>query len=130
MNSSVMSAAASQMEDPPNPDALGSLTTHLSRPMAPTLSAAAAAADPTAVLSTIPGFCGWSSSFLTLHAETEAMAASAATTRVIPRARFVCIIMIIVLGDGYQYLRLRRSVKYVGSPVVWNSFCASDCVSP
>jgi hypothetical protein len=46
-----------------------------------------------------------------LHAETDAMAAHAATARVIPRARFVCIIMIIVLGDEYQYLRLRRSVK-------------------
>ena len=49
MNSSDMSADASQIDEPPKPATLGSETTNLSRPIAPILSAAAADGEPTAV---------------------------------------------------------------------------------
>src|SRR5438067_11940539 len=64
-NSSVKSPDATQSDDHAKPVALGSLESTFNRPIAPTLSAAAAAGERTAVESTIPGFCGSSSSLLT-----------------------------------------------------------------
>src|SRR5690242_9171051 len=54
----------------------------------------------------MPGFCGWSSSFLMSQPEISATAAMAAVAPTIPRARFVCIIIIIVLGGGGSVLEI------------------------
>jgi len=68
MNSSDSKPLASHTDEPPNPAGAGSLTTHLSRPIAPIFSAAAAVGEPTADWSISPGFCGCSNSSFTLHA--------------------------------------------------------------
>src|SRR5512132_2194002 len=116
MNSSDNRPLASHTDDPAKPDGLGSATTHLSRPMAPTFSAAAAAGEPTAVWSISPGFCGCSNSSFGLQAVTSPSAITEPATA--HRARIVCLIEYRPRMGFAQYLRLSRSVKYVGKPVV------------
>src|SRR6185295_1469227 len=105
MNSSDMRAEASQIDDPANPATEGSDTTRLSVPIAPILSAAADDGEPTAVWSTMPGFCGCSSSFFMSQPVRPASAAT--ITAAVATLWALCVLFIMYASSGGLVLEIQ-----------------------